>query len=69
MQALLAGERERRKDVANSREKPVGAAVAEWDEGQGDEGRDSIADVSPVDPGDLANHHTANLPDTIVSEL
>ncbi len=55
--------------MVDSREEPVGATVAERDEGQGDEGRDSIADISPVDSGDLANHHTANLTDTTVREL
>lgn len=49
------------------REKSIGAAVAEGDERQRDEGRNGIADIRPVDLGDLANHHAADL-DDIVSQ-
>ena len=47
--------------MANSRDQPVGNAEAERDEGQGDEGWYGVADICPVDFGDLADHHATNL--------
>jgi hypothetical protein len=55
----------KKERVGYSREKPIGAAVAEGDECQRDKGRDGISDIRPVNLGDLANHHAADLEDVV----
>lgn len=45
----------------DSRDETVCYAVAERDEGDDDEGRKDVADVSPVDLRDLAYHHAPHL--------
>lgn len=46
---------------AHVRDKTISHTVAERDESHGDEGGDGIADVSPVDRDNLADHQAANL--------
>lgn len=39
----------------------VGGAVSEWDKHDGYEGWDGIANVSPIDGGNLSHHEAADL--------
>lgn len=47
------------------RDKAIGNAIAEWDEGHYDERRNRIADISPVNSRYLTDHHTPDLDETI----
>lgn len=44
-----------------SRDEAVGYAVAEWDESDGDERGNSIANVTPIDCCHLTNHQATDL--------
>ena len=47
--------------MADLRDETVSYAVAERDKSHNHEGRKNIANVSPVDLGDLTDHHATNL--------
>ena len=44
-----------------ARNKTVSCAVSEWDEHYGYEGWNGVADVSPVDGGNLSHHQATDL--------
>ena len=47
--------------MVGSRNQTICNRITEWHEGECDEGRDCIPDISPVDAGYLAHHHAPNL--------
>lgn len=57
----VSWEREERQKGASLRDEAVGDAVAEGDKGHDDKGGEDVADVSPVNLGDLTDHHAADL--------
>jgi hypothetical protein len=55
--------------VESLRDQAISYAVAERDKCHDHERRENIADVSPVDLGDLSNHHATNLFISLVLSL
>lgn len=48
------------------RDETVGDAVAEGDKGHDNKRGEDVADISPVDLGDLTDHHAADLEELVL---